>query len=209
MMDEPEITCELVDERDLDTRYLAGRLSEPEAAAFEAHYFACDRCWALVRGGVGVRAARSDVGAGSDAARDLRLPTRHRTWWQPVAIAAGIGLVALGTWRVVDSRRGPRPDVMRGREDSLPLSSVLEESGWRAAWPAVAGTSFYRIRVFTPDGRLQLEREVSETTFVWSADSVAGLGDGTRYVEVQAIDPLRRPIARSPLTPLRAPADSG
>ena len=63
MMDEREITCELVDERELDSRYLSGRLTDDEASAFEAHYFGCDRYWALVRGGMGIRAAMSGEAA--------------------------------------------------------------------------------------------------------------------------------------------------
>jgi anti-sigma factor RsiW len=50
-MDEQPMTCELVDQRELDRRYLTGQLNDNEASAFEAHYFACDRCWALVKGG--------------------------------------------------------------------------------------------------------------------------------------------------------------
>ncbi|MBM4189071.1 MAG: zf-HC2 domain-containing protein, partial [Gemmatimonadetes bacterium] len=40
-----QLTCDRVDREDLDTRYLAGTLSEADAAAFEAHFFECERCW--------------------------------------------------------------------------------------------------------------------------------------------------------------------
>ncbi|MGH7658286.1 MAG: zf-HC2 domain-containing protein, partial [Gemmatimonadales bacterium] len=88
-MDERPMTCELVDQNELDRRYLEGRLSEEEAAAFEAHYFGCDRCWELVKGGAAVRAALD---------HDTRVPApRERAWWKPLAIAAGLAIVAFGT----------------------------------------------------------------------------------------------------------------
>ena len=37
--------CALVKERCVTERYLFGRLSEDERAAFEEHYFECDKCF--------------------------------------------------------------------------------------------------------------------------------------------------------------------
>ncbi|MFW6202615.1 MAG: zf-HC2 domain-containing protein, partial [Gemmatimonadota bacterium] len=54
--------------------YVAGRLSEAEAEAFEAHYFECDACWGRVRGALELYAAFSErpaagpADAGSSAA---------------------------------------------------------------------------------------------------------------------------------------------
>jgi CHAT domain-containing protein len=46
-----------VEENDLVGRYVAGKLPEEEAEAFEAHYFGCERCWSEVRAATEVRAA--------------------------------------------------------------------------------------------------------------------------------------------------------
>lgn len=198
MMNQPPMTCELVDQRELDRRYVAGQLNEDEAAAFEAHYFGCDRCWSLVKGGADVRAAFAASGVAPAA--------RPRTWWKPLAIAAGLGLVALGVWRVAGPGVTADRDAIRGDRDSLAVHSELSVGLWRANWPSVLGAASYRVRVFTGDGQLLLTRESADTTVTLSADSLATLGrGGTLYLEVQGFDRLLRPVARSPLVALLPP----
>jgi hypothetical protein len=199
MMDERPMTCALVDQNELDTRYLAGRLSEAEATAFEEHYFACDRCWGLVKGGAGVRAGLGRAGTA---------PTvRSRSWWRPLAIAAGIGVVAFGTWRVVAPRNAALSDATRGVGDSLAVQSELSAGLWRARWPAVPEASSYRVRIFAGGGRLLLTREITGTSLDLPADSLSAAAGGTPlYLDVQGFDLLRRPVARSPLVPLQSPA---
>jgi CHAT domain-containing protein len=51
------LDCHYVEENDLVSRYIAGKLPEEEAEAFEAHYFGCERCWSEVRAATEVRAA--------------------------------------------------------------------------------------------------------------------------------------------------------
>ena len=46
-----DLGCQDVEEHDLVSAYLGERLSEPEAEAFERHYFGCERCWAEVKAG--------------------------------------------------------------------------------------------------------------------------------------------------------------
>lgn len=197
MMDEPPMTCALVDQNELDTRYLAGRLSEAEAAAFEEHYFACDRCWELVKGGAGVRAALAQAG-----------PARRvspRAWWKPVALAAGLGIAVLGTWRAVTTREVPDRDAVRGAGDSLAVRSEVSAGVWRAAWPTVSGAASYRVRFFAGDGQLLSSRELTDTSLGIPADSLSAIGQGAPlYLDVQGFDQLRRPVARSPLIPLPA-----
>jgi hypothetical protein len=196
MMDERPMTCEQVDQHELDIRYLAGRLSDSEAAAFEEHYFGCDRCWGLVKGGAGVRAAMGD-GAVVRA-------VRPRAWWKPLAIAAGLAVVALGVWRLVPSREPADRDAIRGVGDSIAVQSVLSAGSWRAAWPVVSEAASYRVRIFAGDGRLLFTRQVTDTTIGLSADSLAAIGQGAPlYVDVQGFDVLRRPVGRSPLILLR------
>ena len=195
MMDQPPMTCELVNQRELDRRYLAGQLSEEEATAFEAHYFECDRCWELVKSGAGVRAT---LKAGCTLAA-----APVRAWWRPLALAAALVLVFLGTWRVVGSRGRNDPDAIRGARDSIAVRSELSAGLWRTSWPTVSGAASYRVRVFDADGRLLLTRESSDTNIELPADSLSTLGGGgTLYLDIQGFDQLRRPVARSPLTPL-------
>ena len=199
-MDEPLTTCALVDQEDWDRRYLAGSLSDAEATAFEAHYFGCDRCWALVKGGAGIRSALAHRGA---------LPTvRPRPWWQPLAVAAGLGIVAFGTWQAVRSSHPSDPDAIRGGGDSLAVRSELSAGVWHAAWPAVALVTSYRVRVFAEGGRLLLTREGADTSLGLPADSLAAMGgESPLYLEVEGFDQLRRPVVRSPLIQLRVRGD--
>lgn len=195
-MDSQPITCELVDERELDRRYVAGRLTDDEAAAFEAHYFSCDRCWGLVKGGAQVRAG--------EHREAFPAASRSRPWSRTLAIAAGIALVMIGTWRVVGSNAPSGTDVVRGEGDSLAVRSTISAGRWEAAWPSARGQASYRVRIFADDGRLLLTHETKDTTVGLAADSLSVLGRGaTLFFEVERLDALRRPVGRSPLVPLR------
>ncbi len=200
MMPEPPMTCEFVDQHELDRRYVAGRLSDAEAAGFEAHFFGCDRCFALVKGGTGIRSALTHRGA---------LPAgRGRAGWIPLAIAAGLGVLALGTWQAIGLRKVGDDDTIRGAEDSLAVHSALSAGIWTAVWPAVPQATSYRVRVFAEGGRLLVTRQVADTSVSLSADSLAAGGAGSAlYLEVEGFDLLRRPVGRSPLIPLRARGD--
>lgn len=198
MMAEP-LTCELVDQHELDRRYVAGRLGDAEAAAFEQHYFGCDRCWALVKGGTAVRAA---VAPPTAAAVD-----RGR-WWKPLAIAAGLGVLAIGTWQVLGPAGPTAGDPIRGPGDSLAVLTERSGEAWRLVWPAAPDAASYRVRVFAEGGRLLLAREVADTSVGLPADSLDRASGGTPlYLEVEAFDLLQRPVVRSPLIPLRSRGD--
>jgi hypothetical protein len=193
MMDEKPLTCELVDQNDLDRRYLEGRLSEAEAAAFEEHFFGCDRCWQLVKGGAGVRA-----GLRPGSARPVSL---SRAWWKPFAIAAGIALVSFGAWRLFFPASTVPVDGMRGTEDSLSVRPTYSAGTWHLVWPANPEATSYRVRVSAPDGRLLFSRETSGTSLDIAADSLPP----SLYLDVQGFDDLRQPVTRSPLIPLSPP----
>ena len=194
------MTCELVDQNELDRRYLEGRLTEAEANAFEEHYLGCDRCWELIKGGAGVRAALHGGGA--------TLASRPRRWWRPLAIAAGLGIVTFGTWQAVTSRDAAMPDAIRGAGDSLAVQSGFAAGAWRTAWPANSAVAWYRVRLFAADGRLLFTREVTDTSL---SISVTSLSASDRlapvYLEVEGFDLMRRPVTRSSLLPLNPPGD--
>jgi putative zinc finger protein len=212
-MDEPQITCELVDERDLDIRYLAGRLSEEEASAFEAHYFECERCWALVKEGAAVASANPGPSANQPAPAPatpvIPLPRRRAGSWVPIAVAASLAIAAVFAWRAIESRRTGGGTAVRGVADSLTVRATTGAAGWQAAWAPAAGAASYRLRLYDADGRMLLERDRADTTATLAADSLAALQRGAPiYFEVEALDALRRPLVRTPLTRLRARADS-
>ncbi len=200
MMAEQPMTCEWVDRSEIDRRYLEGRLSEAEANAFEEHYFGCDRCWELVKGGAGVRAAQR----GGEA-----IPARRaRASWKPLAIAAGLAIVALGTWRALTPRDTAAPDAVRGTGDSLAVRIEVSIGAWHMAWPADSTVAVYRVRLFAADGRLLLAREVADTSLDISATSLSPTDRHTSvYLDVEGFDLMQRPVIRSPLLRLFAPGD--
>jgi hypothetical protein len=202
-MSETTITCELVDQRDLDTRYLAGRLDEAEAEAFEAHYFGCDRCWGLVRQGQAVKAALAPPVVSAPRA----LPaTRRSTPW--LALAASLAVLAGGLqlWRVIGGRQRPE-DTVRGPSDSLQLVVEFRGDTLLASWSRLPGATTYRTRFYSEDGVVLLERESAETSLVLPPGAQGRLVRETSLLmQVQALDDLRqlrgrsgqRPIARPP-----------
>lgn len=196
MMDRP-LTCDDVDQRELDRRYVAGTLPEDEASAFEAHFFGCDRCWALVKGGAAVRASHAP--APGAAHRPARAP-----WWRPLALAAGFVLVLFGAWRALRPT-GPGPDgTVRGSGDSLAVRTVYDASDLQIDWDAPAAGSSYRVRIYAADGGVLLERTITGKTLRIARDSLPAAAE-KGALEVQAFDALRRPVAQSPLIPLRPP----
>jgi hypothetical protein len=196
-----EITCELVDQRDLDTRYLAGALNPDEAETFEAHYFGCERCWGLVQQGLAVRSAFDEDAA--PTASSSGAPPRgwaNRRWWG-LAAAAGIAVVAVGVWRLGQVSEAPRPEeVFRGEGAPLVVATAANGTALTAAWPRVADAGVYRVRLYGADGMMAVERETSDTSVSVPVDSLAGLATGTElFWQVQALDHLGNSVARSDL----------
>lgn len=189
------VTCADVEDRDLAAAYLAGRLSEDDAAAYEAHYFGCEPCWAALRRATELRAA-------------FAVPVR--AGWRPapwaVRLAATITLL-VGGWLVVDRFRTPAPTLtMRGSADSLAILPSSRVGIFAASWRPVPGAASYRVRLFTADGGLLLERETADTLIEVPADSVALPAGVIRiFWQLQSLDALRQPVARSPLTPAVVP----
>ncbi|MGE0552090.1 MAG: zf-HC2 domain-containing protein [Gemmatimonadales bacterium] len=198
-MDEPTITCDRVDALELDTRYLAGTLTDEEAEAFEAHYFGCDRCWGLVRQGSEIRAAGADAVAGPARAAGARRWTRWS--WIPLAAAAAALLwVATGDRGGIATDPG---DTVRGDGDSLMVRSESDPAGIAAAWRAVPAASTYLVRLFEADGTLRWERRLKDTTVSIARDSLPG-ASGALFWQVQALDPVGATLVRSALIEVTA-----
>jgi hypothetical protein len=74
------------------------------------------------------------------------------------------------------------------------------------SWPVTANADRYRVRLQRSDATVVLERIASDTVLAVPRDSLRAVADGERvYWEVQALDALRRTIARSRLVPTVVP----
>lgn len=182
------ITCADVESRDLEAAYLAGRLSPDDAAAYEAHYFGCDRCWPALQRATELRAT-------------LAHTSRRRFRLNPTLAAAAVLVVFLGGWLAMRNRIASGPErVVRGTSDTLVVAASRSAAGLAAVWHPVSGADRYLVRLYAPDGTLLVERETADTAFAMAGDSLPPSAAGSLW-QIQALDALRRPVARSALTP--------
>lgn len=190
------LTCHQVDERDLEAAYVGGRLTEADALRFEAHVFACDRCWRKLQVALAVTALAAAPAT----------PARPRGTWLPwsLASAAAVATVVLGTWWLA-ARRSDRdsPAAMRGVRDSIGVQAAVTGRGVAIRFSGFAGADRYRVRLFTPDGSVVAERETPDTVLEFSLLAQSPASFGTLVAEVTALDVLRQPMASSGLVPLR------
>ncbi len=214
-MDSTGVTCARVEEEDLDTRYLAGKLSEEEAERFEEHYFACDRCWSAVQRGLDVRAANERAAVAQVRRPALTVergtPARAtaatgRRWW-PAAIAASVAIVAIGIWQGGElSNIGSTTDGLRGPADTIRAVASVRGGNLVVSWAPSANADRYGVRLQKIDAALVIDRVVNDTSLSISRDSLPGVADGERvYWEIRAFDALRRTVARSALVPSIVP----
>jgi hypothetical protein len=194
------MTCELVDERDLDTRYLAGQLSPAEAEAFEAHFFDCGRCWDLVRQGLEIRSAfQADSPARSPVVPLSRSRRAIPRWWG--LAAAAIAAVGFGIWWIGFQPDTSLPeDVFRGDGASLQVAVAADSAHLTASWPRVSDADVYRIRLYGADGMLALQRETTDTSISVPVGSIPQGDHGEMFWQIQALDRLRNSVAGSDLT---------
>jgi hypothetical protein len=201
------LDCDLADTADLERAYLHGSLAEADADAFEAHYFACDRCWASLQRAIEQRAAFSGMAetpaARPTAGRRLSLrPGWPLAGW-PLAVAASIVLVVAAGWRLTSAlgRQHSPDDAERGAPTTgLAVRAIAGSGTLGVAWRPVQGAQRYRVRLFAPDGTLLAERTVTDTTLAIPRDSLSARAPGgAAYWSVDALDATRQSLARSPL----------
>lgn len=198
-----EITCDVIDEKELDTDYLAGRLSPEDAEAFEAHYFGCDRCWGLVQAGLEVQGAYQPCAPSLGSTSTLaKFGNQSYRRWYGLAAAAGIAAVALGLWQVSDPSEPRRPENFRGENSEFRVTTAAPNGAPTASWPHVTDADLYQVRLYAADGVLMLERETTDTALSLSTDSIPRVAAGVElFWQVQAFDRLRNSIAQSALAP--------
>ncbi len=191
--------CDLAETADLEREYLRGSLTPADAEAFEAHYFACDRCWASLERAIEQRAAFG----GMSETRTVRRPGPARrvtgAGW-PLAVAASIVLVMAGSWRLTSALRRSHAsdDTQRGVAAAMAVHAVAAPGALTAAWGPVRGAERYRVRLFASDGTVLIERTVTDTIVGIPRDSLAAR-PGIAYWSVEALDATRQSVARSPL----------
>jgi hypothetical protein len=192
------LTCEQVDERDLEAAYLAGRLSEADGEAYEAHVFSCERCWAVLRTAQEVAAARLPAAGHA-----------RRRWLVPLALAAGIGALLVGTVWLSPNRQSTDPSALRGAASEIAVQLDTRQGAVAIRFGAVAGADQYRIRLFSGDGELLEERTTSDTSLTLTpAGAGSARGPSGLLLEVAALDPLLEVLASSGLVPVEPPPPS-
>ncbi len=189
--------------RDLVPLYLAGRLSEADAEAFEAHMLGCATC----REDLGAGAALREL-YGKPAVTALPPPAPARRTWLPLAAAAALALLAVGVWnsrRPVEvigqpvlrgaSTGGLQVDVQSGPEGSIEL-----------AWPAHPNAAAYEVQVIATDGVSMWRAEAREPRLSIAPGVLPTPAPGQSFVvEVQALDSMGQVVAASYPTPLPTP----
>jgi hypothetical protein len=181
-MSMPDLTCAEVDDRDLESGYLAGRLTAEEAEAYEAHYFGCERCWRTLETALAVR------GAGA---------ARRPAWFGVRTLAAAATVVlAVGAGWWMTRPPSPPTDVLRGGRETLAVRVEETPAGLEVAWAPYAGADRYRVRIFSADGGLLLERLTEDTVVVLAPMP------GAAFLDLTVLDALREAMSGSGLVPV-------
>lgn len=191
-MRDRDLDCRDVDEGDLEVFYVAGRLGEAEAEAFEAHYMACDRCFGLVSRALEVRAAE-----GLPAVEAGRRPPVGEPGWRILLAAAAVAAVALaGTWWGLVQRGADAPEI--GHPDaalavspasSLRLTVHPHPSRLRVSWEALPGARAYHAALLTGGGLAVHEQEVTDTMVSVAVSEIVDRAEGGElYWHVDALD---------------------
>lgn len=191
-------------QRDLVPLYLAGKLTEEDAEAFEAHYFGCPTCREDVRAGA---ALRELYGKPAVAASERPAPPGRS--WLPLAAAAAIAFVGLGVWQL--SRRTseePGRPVLRGPSAEVLVVKIetAPQGGVELSWPPHPRAAVYQIQVFAADGTRVWGAEANEPRLSIGSGVLPSPGPGKSFeVEVQALDSMQQVVATSDPMPLETP----
>jgi hypothetical protein len=189
------LTCADVDEQDLVSRFVSGRLSEEEAQAFESHCLECDRCWAELRLALSVHAATGGAELHAES-RPIAVEQPRRPFlWRAAAIAAGVVLAIVGIrwlWHAPDAQQ-----IERGPGEIAALSLSWTAKGELLVnWPDVGQAARYVVALRTADGRALATRETTESQLTLDA-RVTDEAAGALVVSVAAYDALGNALGES------------
>jgi len=192
------LTCAIVDEQDLVTKYVAGELTEAEEQQLEAHCLRCEQCWEDLRLALKVRAAtmtQAPVSARPAQAGPALAVQSRSVWW---AAAAAVLVVCLGGgWWL--RQRAPVENVERSAPPLERVQARSRQGSLVVSWPDVSGATRYAVTVAASDGHSIARSEVSEGHAEFHVPE--GLPPGT-VVTVEAFSPLGDHLASSPPTPV-------
>lgn len=190
------IDCRYVEESELANSYLAGKLSEGEAEAFERHYLACDRCRSELKTLSELRAA---LGKPPVVPMESR-SNPHTSWW-PLAAAATVAIAALGVWQLTrragETQTAP---VMRGQaDDSLKLKVGTDSQGTiTISWSRHPAAQRYVVQVLRSDGMPVLKSETRDTSVRLERSALLQPTAGNSFsVRVRALGPTGAAVAES------------
>jgi len=202
MTEVPIVTeCPRLVDRDLASRYLAGKLRAADAEAFEEHFFGCESCRLEVERGTELRAlfGKAPVVPAARAARSART-------WLPLAAAAAIAFVGIGVWHL--TRRPVEeasPSIMRGTVAEVLDVRVAAGSagGIDLTWPRHPDAANYVVQVLAADDTSVWKGQTREPRLTIASTVLPPPEGGMALsVEVEAFDSLGQAIAKSALIPL-------
>jgi hypothetical protein len=199
------IACPTASEnaRDLVPLYLAGKLSETDAEAFETHYLGCAQCREDLQAGAALRELY-----GKPAVAALKRPAPARRTWLPLAAAAAIALVAVGVWNSRKPAEAPGQPVLRGGSTGGLQVEVTSgpEGSIELSWPPHPNATAYEVQVLATDGVSVWRAEADEPHLRIAPGTLpTPLPDQSFVVEVQALDSMGAVVAASYPTPLPTP----
>jgi hypothetical protein len=159
---------------------------------------------------LGLAGGAGSTEAGRRASVDRPAPRPWAPRWWPVAAAAVVVLM-VGTWRWERSSgeiAGPI-DAERGTAPDLRVRPIVGPDSLGVTWSPVHGAEQYRVRLFTTDGTLLVDRQVLDTSVSVGRRSLGRAAlPGDTFWSVEAVDATRRSLARSRLTPAVPPPPS-
>lgn len=195
MPESAALDCRSVEEQDVVSSYVAGRLAEPIAEAFERHYFECADCWDELELAYGLRGLSPQEwprGRGNVA------PLWRRRSFLALAAAASLGILALGLRTLLRERAEPLAlDTPRSGAQELVVDVTRQPGGTlELSWMPQRGASRSVVEIVTPDGVVLGQHETRETRLVLQEGDLK-CGAGPCRAKVRVIDSLGQEIATS------------
>jgi len=195
MPESAALDCRSVEEQDVVSSYVAGRLAAPVAEAFERHYFECADCWNELELAYGLRGLSPQEwpGGGRNVA-----PLWRRRSFLTLAAAASLGILAFGLRTLLRERAEPlAPDTPRSGAQELVFDVTRQPGGMlELSWMPGREASRSVVEIVAPDGVVLGRHETRETRIVLQERDLR-CGAGPCSAKVRVIDSLGREIATS------------